>query len=432
MVRIKWGIMKTMLKELLTYTGKDWIGSEYGDVKLVFEREPDAAAERDVLQLMDFVKHNFGFELRIVGVAHGCFQVIFVVEVDDGDPNAAIEAADKLTNSEEFQELTRKADVSAIFNLHSHRLVEPQQRMVELPPRETPEPTPRRSGSRAPDPVDAAIITIRPDEFTAVLTNLPKTFTYRMSNIYNVAIINSYEGRPLRIATVRTIDQGNLASQDLARDLYDDLRPGWILVAGIGGVVPNDDLSLGDVAVSSSVVDLTVEAQINGKPAEFAAKGGPLHESARAVVANLPAYASRLADWQDNITLEKPAIAIREESLYGDDEWKDAVRSALHAHQNRVSNEPRIRDACMGSSDRLIKATEYPLIWREVARQIQVFEMEFAGVYSALFGTNIPTIAIRGISDIVGLNRSPEWTAYACQAAAAFTIRFLMLDDLYA
>jgi hypothetical protein len=34
-------------------------------------------------------------------------------------------------------------------------------------------------------------------------------------------------------------------------------------------------------------------------------------------------------------------------------------------------------------------------------------------------------LAIRGISDIVGLKRSEAWTKYACASAAAFTRAFL-------
>ena len=36
-----------------------------------------------------------------------------------------------------------------------------------------------------------------------------------------------------------------------------------------------------------------------------------------------------------------------------------------------------------------------------------------------------PMLAIRGISDIVGLKRSEAWTEFACAAAAAFTRAFL-------
>jgi nucleoside phosphorylase len=37
----------------------------------------------------------------------------------------------------------------------------------------------------------------------------------------------------------------------------------------------------------------------------------------------------------------------------------------------------------------------------------------------------VPLLAIRGISDVVGLKREPGWTAYACHSAAAFVRAFL-------
>jgi hypothetical protein len=35
-------------------------------------------------------------------------------------------------------------------------------------------------------------------------------------------------------------------------------------------------------------------------------------------------------------------------------------------------------------------------------------------------------LAIRGISDVVDFNRDPDWTAYACETAAAFAQAFLL------
>src|SRR5262249_40618050 len=58
-------------------------------------------------------------------------------------------------------------------------------------------------------------------------------------------------------------------------------------------------------------------------------------------------------------------------------------------------------------------------------RQIQAVEMESAGVYKAAHG-RVPFLAIRGISDVVGFKRHPDWTAYACHTAAAFTRAFLL------
>jgi len=51
-------------------------------------------------------------------------------------------------------------------------------------------------------------------------------------------------------------------------------------------------------------------------------------------------------------------------------------------------------------------------------------EMESGGVYRAA-RERCPMLAIRGISDIVGLKRADDWTKYACASAAAFTRAFL-------
>jgi nucleoside phosphorylase len=62
--------------------------------------------------------------------------------------------------------------------------------------------------------------------------------------------------------------------------------------------------------------------------------------------------------------------------------------------------------------------------WLQTARKILAVEMESGGVYRAA-QERCPMLAIRGISDIIGLRRSDTWTKYACASAAAFTRAFL-------
>src|SRR5438046_1631948 len=59
-------------------------------------------------------------------------------------------------------------------------------------------------------------------------------------------------------------------------------------------------------------------------------------------------------------------------------------------------------------------------------------EMEAAGVYEAAQGIHhqYPVMAIRGISDIIGLERDGKWTAYACHTAAAFAYAFVMTKPI--
>jgi nucleoside phosphorylase len=61
----------------------------------------------------------------------------------------------------------------------------------------------------------------------------------------------------------------------------------------------------------------------------------------------------------------------------------------------------------------------------KIARQIVAVEMESSGIYKATHERKVPFLAIRGISDVPGFDRDPDWTAYACETAAAFAQAFL-------
>jgi hypothetical protein len=76
----------------------------------------------------------------------------------------------------------------------------------------------------------------------------------------------------------------------------------------------------------------------------------------------------------------------------------------------------------------LVKDAELLARWQDSARQVVHVETELSGVYEAartLGRENYPILAVRGLSDIVGFTRDPEWTAYACQTAAAYTVAVL-------
>jgi hypothetical protein len=78
----------------------------------------------------------------------------------------------------------------------------------------------------------------------------------------------------------------------------------------------------------------------------------------------------------------------------------------------------------LGSSDRLVKDPKVLFPWIETARNLLAIEMESGGVYRAT-RERCAMLAIRALSDIVGLQRSNAWTKYACVVAAAFTRAYL-------
>src|SRR6185295_8571910 len=111
------------------------------------------------------------------------------------------------------------------------------------------------------------IVTIRDDEFRAVLDMLPdKAGTFQGAHrTYSLRRADVGGGEHYRIAVLRQPEQGEGEAQDVARDLIDDLGPRLVLVVGIASGRPSDDVQLGDVVVSTRIHDFTVEMRKAGE-----------------------------------------------------------------------------------------------------------------------------------------------------------------------
>jgi len=122
-----------------------------------------------------------------------------------------------------------------------------------------------RSPSGATDQplIDIGILTIRDDEFRAVLDAYPGGHGIHRGRHreYTMRTTDAGEGKRYRVAILRQIEQGNGEAQEAARDLIDDLQPSLLLVVGIAGGLPSDDISLGDVVLSTRVHDFSLEAR---------------------------------------------------------------------------------------------------------------------------------------------------------------------------
>ncbi|MDY7227380.1 tetratricopeptide repeat protein [Hyalangium rubrum] len=274
--------------------------------------------------------------------------------------------------------------------------------------------------------VDFGIITIREDEFEAVLARLPHHVgRVKGRRQYNLRRVPLPGGDSYLVAVLRCIEQGTGEAQSAAHDLLEDLDPPWLFVVGIAGGVPSDEFSLGDVIVSNRIHDFSVEAVLQDSSLEYALAGGPMDKNAAALAANLPALRAELGEWSsaESIAAPRPLIRIEDSSLYGDGSWQTKVRKSLTRHAGRM--QPVALSGAIASSDRLIKNTDILAVWLKVARQVLAMEMESAGIYRATYGRPISTLSIRGISDVVGFKRDPEWTRYACHTAAAFMLALM-------
>jgi nucleoside phosphorylase len=284
----------------------------------------------------------------------------------------------------------------------------------------------------APGKVDVAIITIREDEFKAMLARLPgysqvnqPTWAYQHVELATT----NQEG--LNIAVGRIMEQGSLSAQALAGLMIQELRPQWILVVGIAGAISAQDYSLGDVLLSQRVHDFNVSAKAEGRPPSFQDFGGPLHLDVENLLTHLPANTSRLGDWNQpgKMTMAVPEIHIPDSlddpRLCGP-EWarQSVIRCLMSKFQSPLRDtNPKFHIGPVIDASMLVMDPEVVDIWQKTTSHACGIEMEFAGVVRAArhFGNrDTRVMAIRGFSDVVGFRRGHEWTEYACHSAASF------------
>lgn len=280
--------------------------------------------------------------------------------------------------------------------------------------------------------VDIGILTIRDDEFRAVLKAFPDDHGIHKGRHreYALRTADAGPGDRYRLAILRQIEQGNGEAQEAARDLIDDLQPSLLLVVGIAGGLPSDDISLGDVVLSTRVNDFSVEARKFQEETTYNIGGGPISKSIAAGLANLGARESELREWSSDLPA-KPRVNLAAERFYGPERWRREVRNKLRAHYGKSvpPRPPRFSAGPIASSDRLVKDPKVLFPWIASARGILAIEMESAGVHRATRDMT-PMLSIRGLSDIVGYKRQDAWTKYACASAAAFAHAYLRTQSV--
>ena len=290
--------------------------------------------------------------------------------------------------------------------------------------------------------VDFAIITIRPDEFAAVLQRFPTEVQKGLSGrTYGISHIQARNGKNVSIAVVRASEQGNDVSQQVANDIINDLEPQILLVVGIAGGVPSDDFTLGDVIISTRIDNLNISKRLVDGTEEFDIRGG-IHPGVSDIAASLLLYQKEFAGWneQNVITLRRPSVDLRQfetdafkaKIIDGQKNasWYKKVCTSLTSQFDEESNAtrpPLFETGTIASSNSVIRDIDVFVQWLQTARTILAVEMEAAGVYQATqrIRYQYPVMAIRGISDIIGFERDNQWTKYACQTAAAFAYTFV-------
>jgi nucleoside phosphorylase len=207
----------------------------------------------------------------------------------------------------------------------------------------------------SPPIVDIGILTIRDDEFRAVLNAFPDDHDIYKGRHreYTLRTTDAGQGARYRLAILRQIEQGNGESQEAARDLCDDLQPTLFLVVGIAGGLPSDDVTLGDVVLSTRVLDFSIEARKFKEGTTYNVGGGPIARSVATGVANLAARELELGEWWAELP-SKPTVSLAQSKFYGPKTWQRHVREKLEVHygKNVAGRPPTFSAGPIASSDR--------------------------------------------------------------------------------
>lgn len=282
---------------------------------------------------------------------------------------------------------------------------------------------------------EVVAITVKEEEEKALLALIGTTDPYEGTNrTYNIGRINRVDNTPLRIAVVRAVEQGVGAAQNIARDAIEDLNLGAIALVGIAGAKPATEYGLGDVIVCTRLHDLTMGAYIwdaREKVSKelFSNLGGPMATRVQHLIGSFGGIAEQLDGWKsESLVGSQPEFCLNEKKIDAvvDDRYRDKLKESIRARFDERKS-PTFYAGSIATDGYLVKDPEVLKKWLAVVKDLVAIDMELPGVYVAARrkDNEFPILAIRGISDVVGLDREPVWTEYACKTAASFFVHLL-------
>lgn len=287
--------------------------------------------------------------------------------------------------------------------------------------------------------IHAAIMTIRTDEYEEMEAKLGEVRPVSGKNSYKYAELTSEDGRPISVVLTRVVGQGNTKAQAVASRIINELDPAWIILVGIAGGVPDNEFSLGDVVLATYLHDFSLTAATEQGVTRQSA-GGDMHQdverflSTRAIGGDGKRL-KELAGFNTDSELAShpvvyPATIPKGKRFYGSPSFQKKVERSIDVRfpNGKRNGGPKIAQGPCANGNVLLKSGTLLEKWQESARHIVQVEMELAGVYEAARTAgreNYPVLAVRGLSDIIGFSRDPNWTGYACKTAAAFTSALL-------
>ena len=187
--------------------------------------------------------------------------------------------------------------------------------------------------------IDFGILMARQDELEAALDNRFEILdNARGLRTHVITRVATRDGGEYLLSLTRCSDQGHGPAYEVADAIITDLDPQWLIVVGIGGAVPADEFSLGDVLVANVVPDFSLQAANEGKPPTFDLRGGEVHPKVLDLVAHLPTMRNALAGWNTKQSIRVPLPRLdlprlNSDALYGPEDWQ----KKLPTHQKTAT-----------------------------------------------------------------------------------------------
>jgi nucleoside phosphorylase len=256
------------------------------------------------------------------------------------------------------------------------------------------------SSKEAGHKVDFAIITALEIEAKAVVRRLQnhtvKRFEDQDIRTYHCGTVSiPVTDQTYHVVVVTLPGKGTISAANAVTDAIARWNPRYVLMVGIAGGIPQDDMDLGDVIVADQVVGYDY-----GK---VTPQGIQPRDRVYPVSALL---LDRIRNFWDSA-------------------WAQYVYVARPANARRAA--PKRFVGPIASGDKVIASAEFREQLTQHWPKLLAVEMEAEGVFAAVFDR--PDIrhalVIRGISDMADERKSDEWQEYAANAAAAFVEGFL-------
>jgi nucleoside phosphorylase/tetratricopeptide (TPR) repeat protein len=277
---------------------------------------------------------------------------------------------------------------------------------VDLPSAVTQTTTSQAISERAPSEhqVDFAIITALEKEAKAVVTRLEnysiQRFEDRDIRTYHCGTVPIQGTDRVYHVVVLLPSMGEISAANAATDAITLWNPRFVLMVGIAGGIPQDDLDLGDVVVADQVVGYEY-----GKVTDHESKPYEIKPRDRVYPAS--------------------ALLLDRVRNFWDESWTQQVNAPRPDNATRAVSKLFIGP--IASGNKVIASTEFRQKLTTRWPKLIAVEMEAEGIFAAVFDRPQirGTLVIRGISDMADERKSDDWQEYAADAAAAFAVGFL-------